>query len=80
MEENKLLDGKKILVVDDEQDVLESLEELLPMCEVLPGAFRLGASGQVRRRAAEPCPSGAGTPLSAVQTDRRRMTDELRNG
>ena len=27
-----LLDGKKILVVDDEPDVLESLEELLSMC------------------------------------------------
>ena len=30
-----LLDGKKILVVDDEPDVLESLEELLSMCEVV---------------------------------------------
>ena len=26
------LDGKRVLLVDDEQDVLESLEELLPMC------------------------------------------------
>ena len=34
MEKNSLLDGKKLLVVDDEPDVLESLEELLSMCEV----------------------------------------------
>jgi len=30
-----LLDDKKILAVDDELDVLETLEELLPMCEVV---------------------------------------------
>jgi DNA-binding NtrC family response regulator len=35
MEKNSLLDGKKILVVDDEPDVLESLEELLAQCEVV---------------------------------------------
>lgn len=29
-----LLDGKKILIVDDEPDVLETLAELLPMCDV----------------------------------------------
>jgi len=29
-----ILDDKKILAVDDEPDVLETLEELLPMCEV----------------------------------------------
>jgi nucleotide-binding universal stress UspA family protein len=29
-----LLDGKKVLVVDDEPDILETLEELLPMCKV----------------------------------------------
>ena len=28
------LDGKKILIVDDEPDVLETLEELLSMCDV----------------------------------------------
>ncbi|MFH1488866.1 MAG: response regulator [Pseudomonadota bacterium] len=32
--EEKLLEGKKILVVDDEPDVLETLQELLTMCEV----------------------------------------------
>ena len=29
-----LLDGKRILIVDDEPDVLETLAELLPMCDV----------------------------------------------
>ena len=35
MEKNNLLDGKKILIVDDEPDVLDSLEELLSMCDVV---------------------------------------------
>ena len=30
-----LLDGKKILIVDDETDVLETLEQLLHMCDVV---------------------------------------------
>lgn len=30
----KILDGKKILVVDDELDILETLEELLYTCQV----------------------------------------------
>jgi DNA-binding NtrC family response regulator len=34
MNEDSLLEGKKILIVDDEQDVLDMLEELLPMCEI----------------------------------------------
>ncbi|MGD8883560.1 MAG: response regulator [Desulfobacterales bacterium] len=34
MTENKLLDGKRVLAVDDEQDVLDTLVDLLPMCEV----------------------------------------------
>ena len=34
MAEEELLKGKKILIVDDEPDVLETLEDLLPMCEV----------------------------------------------
>jgi DNA-binding NtrC family response regulator len=34
MENESLLEGKRILIVDDEPDVLETLEELLPMCEV----------------------------------------------
>ena len=34
MTQKSLLDGKKVLVVDDEQDVLDTLAELLSMCEV----------------------------------------------
>jgi DNA-binding NtrC family response regulator len=36
--EKSLLEGKKILVVDDETDVLEILEELLSMCKVVKAA------------------------------------------
>lgn len=32
--EAKLLDGKRVLIVDDEPDVLETLAQLLPMCDV----------------------------------------------
>jgi len=35
MTPKKLLDGKKILLVDDEPDVLDTLEDLLPLCEVV---------------------------------------------
>jgi DNA-binding NtrC family response regulator len=35
MSDNSLLDGKKILIVDDEPDVLDALEEMLDMCEVV---------------------------------------------
>jgi CheY-like chemotaxis protein len=34
MSEKSLLNGKKILIVDDEPDVLETLQELLSMCEI----------------------------------------------
>jgi DNA-binding response OmpR family regulator len=34
MNKDNLLEGKKILIVDDEQDVLDTLEELLSMCEI----------------------------------------------
>ena len=34
MSEYEYLEGKRILVVDDEPDVLDSLEDLLSMCEV----------------------------------------------
>ena len=33
MTEYELLNGKRILLVDDEADVLDTLEDLLPMCE-----------------------------------------------
>jgi DNA-binding NtrC family response regulator len=35
MSETSLLDGKRVLVVDDEPDILETLELLLPMCHVV---------------------------------------------
>jgi DNA-binding response OmpR family regulator len=35
---NSLLDKKKVLIVDDEPDVLETLKELLSMCEVTEAA------------------------------------------
>lgn len=35
MSDTSMLDGKKVLVVDDEPDILEVLEELLEMCEVV---------------------------------------------
>lgn len=34
MMKKDLLEGKRILIVDDEPDVLESLEELLAMCHI----------------------------------------------
>ncbi|MBW2615200.1 MAG: response regulator [Deltaproteobacteria bacterium] len=34
MSDNRLLDGKKVLIVDDEPDVLDVLEEMLDMCDV----------------------------------------------
>jgi DNA-binding NtrC family response regulator len=35
MSEGGLLDGKRVLVVDDEPDILQALEELLFMCNVV---------------------------------------------
>ena len=35
MSDNGLLEGKKILIVDDEPDVLDVLGEMLDMCEVV---------------------------------------------
>ena len=35
MTEKNLLNDKKILIVDDEPDILESLEEILSMCRVV---------------------------------------------
>jgi len=35
MSDTTLLDGKKVLIVDDEPDVLDVLEEMLDMCEVV---------------------------------------------
>ncbi len=35
MEDKNILKGKKILIVDDEPDILETLEELLDICHVV---------------------------------------------
>lgn len=35
MTDSSLLDGKRVLIVDDEPDVLEVLEELLSMCDLV---------------------------------------------
>lgn len=35
---NSRLDGKRILIVDDERDVLDTLAELLPMCDLVKAA------------------------------------------
>jgi DNA-binding NtrC family response regulator len=35
MAETELIDGKRILLVDDEPDVLDTLKDLLPMCETV---------------------------------------------
>ena len=35
MADTDLLEGKKVLIVDDEPDILESLKEVLEMCEVV---------------------------------------------
>ena len=35
MADESLIDGKRVLLVDDEPDVLDTLEDLLPMCEVV---------------------------------------------
>jgi DNA-binding NtrC family response regulator len=35
MEKKSLLEGKKILIVDDEPDILDTLEDLLDMCDVV---------------------------------------------
>lgn len=38
MKEENLLEGKRILIVDDEKDVLDILRQLLSMCEITTAA------------------------------------------
>ena len=38
----RLLDGKKILIVDDEPDILETLTDLLRKADILLESFRPG--------------------------------------
>jgi len=42
-----MLKGKKILIVDDEPDVLDTLEELLSMCQVVKATSFEEAKGQL---------------------------------
>jgi CheY-like chemotaxis protein len=35
MEDTSFLSGKKVLVVDDEPDVLDTIQDLLPMCDMV---------------------------------------------
>jgi DNA-binding NtrC family response regulator len=50
MQKEHLLAGKKILIVDDEADVLDTLEELLPMCAVEKASSYESARGLLERR------------------------------
>ena len=47
MAKRKRLEGKRILIVDDEPDVLETLEELLTMCRVTTAASFAEAKEQL---------------------------------
>ena len=47
MAKRKRLEGKRILIVDDEPDVLETLEELLTMCRVTKAASFAEAKAQL---------------------------------
>jgi len=38
MENDSILNGKRILIVDDEPDILETLSDLLPMCKTTEAA------------------------------------------
>jgi len=50
MADNSLLQGKKILIVDDEPDVLEALEDLLDMCEVVKASSYDDAKNHLESR------------------------------
>ena len=47
----KLLEGKKILIVDDEPDVLETLEDLLSVCELVTASSFKEAQQMLNTRA-----------------------------
>jgi CheY-like chemotaxis protein len=46
----KALEGKRILIVDDEPDVLDTLEELLPMCQLTRAATFQEAQKQLETK------------------------------
>jgi DNA-binding NtrC family response regulator len=50
MSEYEYLEGKRILIVDDEPDVLDSLEDLLSMCDVTKASNFLDAKEYLQAR------------------------------
>ncbi|MDD5204702.1 MAG: response regulator [Desulfobacterales bacterium] len=48
--EESVLEGKKVLIADDEPDVLETLEELLSMCKVVKASTFEEAEKQLESR------------------------------
>src|SRR4030043_2432671 len=50
MNDMPLLNGKRILIVDDEPDVLETLVDLLPMCVVESASDFESAKGLIETR------------------------------
>src|SRR5210317_1349676 len=50
MSEYEYLEGKRVLIVDDEQDVLDSLEDLLSMCNVTKASNFLEAKEFLQAR------------------------------
>jgi CheY-like chemotaxis protein len=51
MDEYPLLTGKRVLLVDDEPDVLDTLEDLLPMCSVTKASHFAAARDLLGREA-----------------------------
>jgi len=45
-----LIDGQRILIVDDEPDILKTLEELLPMCDLTTAATFEGGKECLERQ------------------------------
>ena len=50
METENILDGKSVLIVDDEVDVLETLKDLLPMCEIVTASSYEEARGYLENK------------------------------
>ena len=50
MESTDILNGKRVLIVDDEADVLETLKELLPMCDIVEASSYEEASQYLQRQ------------------------------
>lgn len=53
MSKGSLLDGLKILIVDDEPDILQTLEDLLPMCQVVKASTFDEAKAYLEKRSFE---------------------------